>query len=130
MSTYWRGPDYPNEKFVQQALEHHYANLGYIFIKESNADLVCIDKQGQDKWVIEAKGKTSSIGLDFRTGLGQLLQGMRETGINYAIAVPEIHQFTTQARKLAPWLRKLLNLHIIFVNEDGQLRFVSPGADI
>lgn len=129
MSTYWRGLDYPNEGFVQHALEQHFSTLGYIFKKEGNSDLVCVKNQDQDKWIIEAKGKTSDIGLDFRTGLGQLLQGMREHGVNYALAMPEIQQFTAQARKLAPWLREVLNLHLIFVNETGQLRFVSPEDD-
>ena len=126
MRTYLLGLDYPYEGFVQQALEQHFSALGYTFKEEEHSDLVCVNKQGQDKWVIEAKGKTLAIGLDFRTGLGQLVQRMREHGVNYALAMPEIPQFTAQAGKLAPWLREVLNLHFIFVNETGQLRFVSP----
>ncbi|HSK69169.1 MAG TPA: hypothetical protein VLA21_07890, partial [Candidatus Limnocylindria bacterium] len=118
--------DFPHEKFVQQALEKHFSALDYVFMKEGNSDLVCLNNQGRDKWVIEAKGKTTEIGLDFRTGLGQLVQGIRERGVNYALAMPDIPQFAAQTKKLAPWLREVLNLHLIFINEVGQLRFVSP----
>lgn len=127
MSTFWRGTDYPHEAFIQGALERHFSALGYSFIKEGHTDLVCVKEDALDKWAIEAKGVTDSIGLDFRTGLGQLVLGMRDRQVKYALAMPDIPKFAVQAAKLAPWLREALNLHLIFVNEAGVLRVVYPG---
>lgn len=38
------------------------------------------DAEGR-RWLIEAKGQTSGVGLDFRTGLGQLVQGALDEGL-------------------------------------------------
>lgn len=125
MSTNWKGEDYPHEGFVQKALERYFSSQNYCFLRENHTDLVCVKEESQEKWVIEAKGKTTSVGLDFRTGLGQLVQGMQEQRVNYALAMPDIPQFVTQIKKLAPWLRRTLNLYLIFVDEAGRLRFAA-----
>lgn len=76
MSKYQRGVEFPHEGFVQSAIETYFTSKKYTILEEDYSDLVCINEQDNDKWVIEAKGKTSAIGLDFRTGLGQLIQRM------------------------------------------------------
>ena len=42
---------------------------------------------------IEAKGKTTQIGLDFRAGLGQMVQRMDSVNCNYGFAIPDIPEF-------------------------------------
>src|SRR5436309_15921785 len=67
---YQLGDEFPREGFVQAALEQHFAACERV--EAGWADLACVDENGV-RWVIEAKGETSDTGLDFRTGLGQLL---------------------------------------------------------
>ncbi|MBP1936228.1 hypothetical protein [Paenibacillus sediminis] len=40
--------------------------------------LLVIIRNSKDKWQIEAKGETSSVGLGLRTGLGQLIQRIHD----------------------------------------------------
>lgn len=76
--------------------------------------------------MIEAKGETSDTGLDFRTGLGQLLS-MRGREAAYALAVPDTARFERYRAEVAPWVRSALNLHWIIVSEDGAVRIEAPG---
>lgn len=71
-----RGEAYPNEVFVQQAIEHHFVALGFRPEPAGFIDYVCVHPQTGERWVVEAKGKTTSVGLDFRTCLGQVVQRM------------------------------------------------------
>ncbi|NLX83217.1 MAG: hypothetical protein GXZ04_05310 [Clostridiales bacterium] len=129
MSVYHLGFNFPYEGFVQTRLEQYFTSEGYTLISGSHADLVCEHAQTKDRWVIEAKGKTTSIGLDFRTGLGQLLQRMDQEEVNYAVAVPDISAFVKQVNQLPPWVRKALNLHIIYVNEEGNIKIIPPDME-
>ena len=92
--------------------------------------MVCICEKSKSKWIIEAKGKTAAVGLDFRTGLGQLVQRMKEQDSNYAIAVPETAQFIKQCSVISKWVRVSLNIHIIFVDMQGNIRIVYPNEDV
>lgn len=78
--------------------------------------------------MIEAKGKTSQIGLDFRTGIGQLVQGMSEQGVRYAMAVPDIPQFIAQLERVQPWVRCALGLTWLIVGPDGSVPTLAPEA--
>lgn len=60
---------FPNEAFVQQAIEAYFSKRGFQIENEGYSDLVCYDVKRGQKWIIEAKGPTSAVGLDFRTGL-------------------------------------------------------------
>lgn len=71
---YFRGYDFPYEGFVQLAIEKHFTSLGYHINTSSDADLICTHPLTYERWVVEAKGKTTNIGLDFRIALGQLIQ--------------------------------------------------------
>lgn len=126
MSKYQRGVEFPHEGFVQSAIETYFTSKKYVILEEDYSDLVCINEQDNDKWVIEAKGKTSAIGLDFRTGLGQLIQRMDQQETNYALAIPEIKQFIKQASIIPKWVRKSLNIHLIFVDGKGNIKIISP----
>lgn len=126
MAKFQRGLGFPHEGFVQAAIINHFRDQNYTIREEGFADLVCVCETRRCKWIIEAKGVTAAIGLDFRTGLGQLIQGMKEEGVNYAIAVPRTEQFLKQCSRVATWVRMALNLHFLFVDEHGNVRVVHP----
>jgi D-alanyl-D-alanine dipeptidase len=75
---YRLGNEFPAEGFVQQALEQYFRTLGFQLDLQTHADLFARHPNSGERWVVEAKGRTSDIGLDLRTGLGQLLR--REIG--------------------------------------------------
>lgn len=125
MAEFRRGYDFPNEGFVQNTIESYFKKQGCSILEEGYADLVCICNRS-DKWIIEAKGETAAVGLDFRTGIGQLIQRMDEKGVIYGIAVPETPQFIMQSSLIPQWVRNALNIHLIFVNAEGKVRIICP----
>ena len=70
--------EFPNEAFVQQAIEAYFTAEDFQIEQGGYSDLVCCNGEHGHRWIIEAKGQTSAVGLDFRTGLGQLLQAMQD----------------------------------------------------
>lgn len=130
MAKYQRGFDFPHEGFVQTEITDYFRDRGYTILEEGFTDLVCVCETRKCKWIIEAKGVTASTGLDFRTGLGQLIQGMEEEGVNYAIAVPEVEQFLKQCSRVTAWVRRALNLHFLLIDEHGRVRIVYPHDDL
>lgn len=108
---------------MQEALERHFASFQPI--EGSWADIACVDTHGK-RWVIEAKGETSDTGLDFRTDLGQLIQGMDDPGTHYALAMPDTVKFERQRQQVPPWVRAALGLSWILVNESGELTVQPP----
>ncbi len=120
------GEEFPHEGFVQAAVNRHFSNLGFVSEEGGYADLRCTQPITKEQWHIEANGATTAVGLDFRTGLGQLLQGMTIDSIKYAIAVPETDKFLKQLRRVPGWARQRLNLHWIVVRDDGSIRIVTP----
>lgn len=75
-----------------------------------------------------AKGHTTQVGLDFRTGLGQLVQSMHRREAKHGIAVPETVSFQAQVAKLSGWVVTMLGVHWLFVSQDGTVRVVAPGG--
>lgn len=120
------GFDFPSEGFVQLAIEKFFANEGFQVVELRHADFCCLNPATGQKWIVEAKGKTTAIGLDFRTGIGQLIQRMEDETANYAIAVPSLPQFHTQIKNIPYRVRMLLNLHILLVAQDGNVLVVNP----
>jgi len=88
-------------------------------------DFVCRDDRGR-KWIIEAKGETSSTGLDFRTGLGQNLTAMDREDSSYGVATPDTAKFEHLRNGIAPWVRRQLNLHWLIVGENGSVTIEAP----
>lgn len=125
-----RGLDYPNEGFIQNKIEEYFTQLGYEPIEVDYSDYVCIHPSSNAKWVIEAKGKTSAIGLDFRTCLGQVVQRMDLQTTNYAVAIPDLESYIKQCNLIKPWVRKVLNLYWIIVDADGNVKVISPEEEI
>lgn len=128
--TYRRGTEYPNEGFVQQSIEAHFLKAGFRPTSEGTADLTSVHPTTGERWVVEAKGQTADIGLDFRTGLGQILQQMRDETSRYALAVPAIPQFLHQCRKVSPRVRQALPLYWLFVEPDGTVRVCEPSEGV
>ena len=115
---------------MQAALERYFGELGFEVDVEGDADLICAHSGSNQRWLVEAKGVTSQIGLDFRTALGQLVQRMSDASVSYGIGLPVSDQFLAQCRKVSPWLRTQLQLHWFLVNEDGSVKRVDPGEEI
>ncbi len=120
------GYDFPSEGFVQLAIEKFFAKEGYQVVEFRYADYCCLNPANGQKWIVEAKGKTTAIGLDFRTGIGQIIQRMEDETANYAIAVPALTQFHNQMKNIPHRVRVLLNLHYLLVSEDGSVLVVKP----
>lgn len=121
-----RGNDFPHEGFVQSAIEAHFRKLGFTLDTEQRIDLICSHRATDEQWHIEAKGHTENVGLDFRTGLGQLVQAMDEESTKYGIAVPDTPQFRAQIAKVSSRVTQLLHLHWLFVAADGSVQVITP----
>lgn len=123
---YRRGDEFPHEGFVQGAIEVHFGKAGYLLDTSTHVDLLCTHPVTGDAWHIEAKGKTTAIGLDFRTCLGQLLQRMSQPQVRHGIALPDMPQYRTQTEQVCTWVVDRLGLHWLFVGEDGTVEIVYP----
>lgn len=123
---YKRGSAFPNEAFVQAAIEKYFCSSGYERVVAAHSDYACHHPSTGDRWIIEAKGATSAIGLDFRTGLGQLVQRASEPTVRYALAVPNIPKFLAQCSQVSAWVRESLSIHWLIISADGSIRVVSP----
>lgn len=123
---YKNGMDFPNEGFVQNTIESYFDKKG--FIKESipYTDYAGVHMETREKWRVEAKGLTGNVGLDFRTGLGQLIQRMDDPNANYGIAIPNIPSYLRQVEQIKPWVREKIQLHILVINEDGGVYHILP----
>jgi len=80
--------------------------------------------------MIQVKGKTKAIGVDFNTCLGQIIKNMTNPDHKHAIAFPDINEYWEQVRKIPFWVRKKLNLYVIFVNEFEDVRLIHPNEEV
>lgn len=126
MRTFKLGTEFPHEGFVQSAIEVHFSSLGFALDTNTLVDLSCAHSLTGERWVIEAKGVTSDVGLDFRTGLGQLVQRMSDASTKYGIAIPEEQRFLKQCGSVSTWVRQQLGLYWIVVSRDGTVRMIAP----
>jgi hypothetical protein len=121
---YHKTNEFPNEAFVQQANEVYFTEQGFQIEHGGYSDLVCRDVKRGQKWIIEVKGQTSAVRLDFRTGLGQLLQDMQDPKALYDLAVPNIPAFVEQCRRVSDWVRQTLYLHWLLIESDGEVTMI------
>lgn len=127
VGKYKNGLDFPNEGFIQATIERYFEERGYIAQSLTNADLDTVHPSSKDHWIIEAKGDTkSNAGLDFKTGLGQLLTRMDDPDSKYAIAVPYTEKFCQLCSKVPERVRESLNIYWLFVSESGETHQFSP----
>ena len=83
------------------------------------------ERDGQ-RLFAEAKGKTSSPGLDVDTMYGQLLRRMygADYNVRYAVVVPEA---TVKAAARVPaWVRERLRIDVYGVDHDGNVSLTPP----
>ena len=119
---------YPNEAFIQEAIENYFSSEGFMIEKDGQIDLVA--EKNDEKWIVEAKGMTSQITVDFNTCLGQLVKSMESSAWNYAIAIPCEDKYKVQCMKLPDYSRKNNNLYIIIVNENAQIKVIMPTNNV
>jgi hypothetical protein len=123
---YKRGGEFPHEQFVQDAFDRHFEAAGYMLDLSTHVDLLGTHPVTGDAWHIEAKGKTSAIGLDFRTCLGQLLQRISLPHIKHGIALPDMPQYRTQTAQLSDWVVGRVGVFWLFVSTTGAVEIVPP----
>ena len=75
--------EFPHESFIQEVLEDFFESEGYSIIEEKPIDIKCSNADKNETWIIEVKGKTSQIGLDFKTCLGQIVMRMNNPDYIY-----------------------------------------------
>ena len=127
MPSFPRGNDFPNEGFVQKAIEAHFTAHGFTLLDEGYTDLTCRHPQTGERWVVEAKGYSKALNVDFNTCLGQLLKRMHEDESGrFGLALPNIPQYERQIGQISMRIRKALDLHWILVSEDGTVQVCAP----
>jgi hypothetical protein len=113
--TYRLGTEFPSEAFVQIAIENRFRELGFAIDTSGHVDLKCSHPTTCERWHIEAKGKTAQPGLDFRTCLGQLVQRIDDSETRYAIALPDLPEYTAQIRAMSGRVVERLGIHWLLV---------------
>jgi len=129
-ATFRLGIEFPHEGFVQESVRRYFESEAYINTTNCYVDVAFQHPINKEQWGIEAKGHTSQVGLDFRTGLGQCIQGMSDEATECAIAFPATDQFLCQGEKIPAWIRCRLNLHWVVVHSDGTIRIVNPNDEL
>lgn len=76
-------------------------------------------ERGEERLYAEAKGRTTSPGLDVDTLYGQLLRRMRDPqpGARYAVVVPT--SALNAALRVPDWVRARLSVDIYEVDDDA-----------
>lgn len=128
MNNYKNPKVYPNEAFIQEAIENYFSNAGFEIKKNGYIDLYVEKKD--EKWIVEAKGSTSQITVDFNTCLGQLARNMTSPSIKYAIAIPCEDKYRRQCKSLSDYFRVINNLHIIIVDENARVTIIKPTDNV
>jgi hypothetical protein len=125
MEKYFKNDNcYPYEAFVQESIENYFRSLGYELKTNEQVDLIAM--KGNERWVIEAKGLTSAVGTDFNTCLGQLIKSIKDENTTYAIAVPKHTKYRHQCELISDYFRNLIRLHVLLVDETGEINIVFP----
>lgn len=73
---------------------------------------------------------TSQVTVDFNTCIGQLVKSMESSNWKYAIAVPCEDKYKVQCMKLPEYFRKNSNLYILIINENAQIKVITPTDDV
>jgi len=95
---------------------------GYIILqvnrgKQPGPDIIA-EKDGR-KLIIEMKGDSAAIKTDWDTGLGQLLNSMKNEKADYAMAVSE--KYEKLVRNFPSYPKKKLKLTFFMIKEDGRV---------
>lgn len=113
-----------DEKRVVDVFCTWLKNEGWLVEREVDfVDVVA--RRGDDILRAEAKGRTTSLGLDTDTLYGQLLRRMPNEDFDlicYGVVVPE--EGRAAALRVDPRVRKLLNITIFVVQLDGTVQVI------
>jgi len=127
MAKFHNPDDFPFEAFVERKVSDYFLSRGFQILDEiPYLDLHFKLIDNEEEWKIECKGETSSINVDFNTGLGQILKKMEDENSMYALALPDTPSFRKQVEQVPNQVLKKLNLHWIWVNEKGEVKIENP----
>jgi hypothetical protein len=102
---------------------------GWHYQREVNFVDVVADRAGRRVYA-EAKGRTSSTGLDIDTLYGQLLRRMPASQVGEAVfAVVVADSAVSAAERVPARVRELLGIEVYGVGADGAVHHVGPSRD-
>lgn len=118
-----------DEARIVDAFDTWLTEHGWLTQREVDFVDIAADRDGRRLYV-EAKGRTTSPGLDIDTLYGQLLRRMPGKSVGedlFAVVVPGSAVAT--AERVPPRVRKLLRIEIYGVDETGRVTHAGPGDD-
>src|SRR5215471_8165669 len=110
-----------DEKRVIDAYVSWLERTGWTVRREVNfVDIYA--ERGDERLYAEAKGRTTSPGLDVDTLYGQLLRRMKdpEPGARYAVVV--LTAALNAALRVPAWVRNCLSIDVYEVDDDGRVQ--------
>jgi hypothetical protein len=116
-----------DEKRIVDAFAEWLESEGWT-VKREVKFIDVLAERGEERLYAEAKGRTTSIGLDVDTLYGQLLRRMpnEEVGkARFAVVLPE--EARKAALRVPPRVRNLLHIDIFVVAEDGRVQRIKNG---
>ena len=84
-------------------------------------------RRGQERWIIEVKGRgsLSAMRVNYFIGiLGETLQRMSDPDARYSIALPDLQQFRRLWDRLPELAKRRTQITAIFVSESGKVSHV------
>ncbi|MEJ5019328.1 hypothetical protein WH297_06185 [Ochrobactrum vermis] len=120
-ASYRGKTEFPYETFVEDAVKRWLVDQAFEITRNGHIDVFAVREENDIRqvWHVECKGQTSQNTVDFCTAIGQLLKRINERGHHHAIAFPDLPVFRRQSAQFAPWVLAALNLHWIWVDENG-----------
>lgn len=112
-----------DETRVVEAFCKHLQNDGWDVQREVQfVDVMAT--RGSQALYAEAKGRTSSIGLDVDTLYGQLLRRLPDEAAGSVLGVVVPESAVAAALRVPEWIRTKLGVHIWAVADQGHVRSV------
>lgn len=99
-------------------------------VEREQAFVDVLATRGADRIFAEAKGRTTSPGLDVDTLYGQLLRRLPGDAVGrdvFAVVVPDVA--VRFAERVPAEVRAALNIHVYGVAENGAVSYVGKGPD-
>lgn len=130
---------FPQAAFVMDAIENHFIEnqqFRRVGDQAPNTNVLHCQKENWGEWIIFAKGVNTDVGIEFGTGLAQLLRKMDDTRhgnstFRFGIAMPSDNddKFKRQCAIIGRKIRRTLNLHWLVVNQDGKVTIYRPDQE-
>lgn len=113
-----------DERAVVEGFAAWLTGQGWSVRFEENWWDICAD-YGDQHMYVEAKGKTSSPGLDVDTAYGQLIRRMPaedDPSVSYALVVREEPKSVRAALRVPIRVRRVLRIRVFAVADTGHVR--------